>query len=88
MSKISYEELSELLKRFFESTDPFIQRSGYTVGIFKTQINKLRIGEAEEIPKYLRGAKETWDRIKREGKRNEGRRVPLLDHKVEQSVSK
>lgn len=31
----------ELLDVFFESRDPFIQQSGYTIGVFYSQINKL-----------------------------------------------
>lgn len=37
------EELQELLKRFFASKDKFILDSGYTIGVFKSQINKLLI---------------------------------------------
>lgn len=33
----------ELLTAFFRSTDPFVQRSGYTVGVFASQFNKLRL---------------------------------------------
>lgn len=40
---IPIEELKELLLRMFEHEDPFIQKSGYTIGVFKSQINKLRI---------------------------------------------
>lgn len=36
-------ELISLIDKFFKSTDKFIQDSGYTVGVFKTQINKLQI---------------------------------------------
>ncbi len=38
-------ELNELMLSFLDSQDPFIQKSGYTLGVFKSQINKLRIGE-------------------------------------------
>ena len=38
------DELKELLNRFFESTDPFILQSGYSIGVFTTQINKLIVG--------------------------------------------
>ncbi len=36
--------LKELLDKFFNSTDEFILRSGYTIGVFKSQINKLIAG--------------------------------------------
>jgi len=34
-------DLVVLMNHFFESEDPFIKQSGYTIGVFKTQINKL-----------------------------------------------
>ncbi len=49
----NFDELKELLNRFFKSTDPFILQSGYTIGVFTTQINKLIItkkgGRKDEI---------------------------------------
>ena len=39
------EELKELLLKMFESNDPFIIKSGYTLGVFQSQINKLKIGD-------------------------------------------
>lgn len=45
LSKISLEELKELLLRYFDSTDQFILKSGYTISLFESQINKLKIGE-------------------------------------------
>ena len=38
------EILKEFLDRFFDSTDPFILQGGYTIGVFKSQINKLIAG--------------------------------------------
>lgn len=38
------EILKEFLDRFFSSTDPFILQGGYTIGVFKSQINKLIAG--------------------------------------------
>jgi len=43
------EKLKGLIDRFFESTDLFIVSSGYTIGVFKTQINKL-IAESRQRP--------------------------------------
>jgi len=34
-------ELHKAIDKYFESEDEFIKRGGYTVGIFKSQINKL-----------------------------------------------
>jgi len=45
LSKIPLEELKELLLRYFDSTDQFILKSGYTISVFESQINKLKIGE-------------------------------------------
>jgi hypothetical protein len=36
------QEIKTLIDRFFESTDEFIISSGRTMGVFKSQINKLR----------------------------------------------
>lgn len=37
--------LQELARRFFQSKDEFIQKSGHSIGTFKTRINKLAEGE-------------------------------------------
>lgn len=39
------EELKKLGEKFFASNDDFILQSGYTLGVFATQINKLLVGE-------------------------------------------
>ncbi len=43
LSTYGEEKLKGLIDVFFESDDPFIKRSGYSVGVFKTVINKLLI---------------------------------------------
>jgi len=43
LEKIDLNELKILLLDFLDSDDPFIQKSGYTIGAFKSQIQKLRI---------------------------------------------
>ena len=35
------EHLRALAGIFFESTDPFTQKAGYTIGVFYSQLNKL-----------------------------------------------
>jgi hypothetical protein len=40
-------DLRDLLRRFFESPDPFIRQSGYTIGAFKSQLNKLLVAKAK-----------------------------------------
>jgi hypothetical protein len=37
----SLQKLRELRKEFFQSQDSFIQNSDYSIGVFKTQLNKL-----------------------------------------------
>ena len=44
LKTISLDELKSLLEDFFLSEDKFIRQTGYTIGVFKTQINKLKIG--------------------------------------------
>lgn len=36
------DRVKQLITYFFKSDDEFIKRAGYTVGVFKSQINKLR----------------------------------------------
>lgn len=48
------EEILELMELFFNSQDPWIQNSGYTVGTFKSQINKL-LARREQTPHLYRG---------------------------------
>ena len=42
-------EIKALIDKFFSSTDKFIQESGYGVGVFKSQINKLRTNSKPQI---------------------------------------
>jgi DNA polymerase III gamma/tau subunit len=42
---IPLENLKDLLNKFFSSEDKFIQKSGYTIGVFKSQLNKLKISQ-------------------------------------------
>jgi len=38
---MTFKELSALAEKFFKSDDEFIQRTGYTIGVFKSTIPKL-----------------------------------------------
>jgi len=49
LNTFSYWELVNLLDEFFRSTDPFIQRAGYTVGVFSSQINKLNSARRDNV---------------------------------------
>src|SRR3990167_6753644 len=42
LAGVPLEELRTLIDRFFVSEDKFIKEAGYTIGVFKSQINKLR----------------------------------------------
>ena len=70
LKTIPLEELKSLLEAFFESEDKFIQGSGYTIGVFKTQINKLKIG----TPSKHSGLKKWADEIKEEEDGREGQK--------------
>jgi len=61
---MSVDELKVFIDRLFDSDDKFIQESGYTTGVFKSQINKLRKPRKES-------AMEQSDRIRRERKAKE-----------------
>jgi hypothetical protein len=39
------DQLIELIDRFFDSTDSFILQSGYTLGVFESQINRLIVAQ-------------------------------------------
>ena len=39
---INIQQFKEVINRFFNSEDEFIIKAGYTVGVFRTQINKLQ----------------------------------------------
>ena len=43
LNVISLDEARDLVDKFLISTDPFILNSGFTFGVFKSQINKLRM---------------------------------------------
>jgi uncharacterized protein YdaU (DUF1376 family) len=70
LKEIPLTELEGLMLKFLDSSDLFIQKSGYTIGVFKSQINKLRIGEQAEVPKHLKGLDKVWHRIQEEEKQN------------------
>src|SRR3990167_354181 len=42
LAGVPADELKSLIDRFFASEDKFIKEAGYTIGVFKSQINKLR----------------------------------------------
>lgn len=43
LKKYGFTQTDQMLRTFFGSRDPFIQKSGYTLGVFKSQINKLLV---------------------------------------------
>lgn len=46
LNNLSEEEIKKLNDVFFESDDEFVQKSGYTIGVFYSQINKLQISRS------------------------------------------
>lgn len=64
------EKLKGLIDRFFDSDDSFITNSSYTMGVFKTVINKLLINkDPKEIqkPKALSSLERWQNKSEREG---------------------
>lgn len=51
IKKYGIEKLKFILKQFFDSEDDFIRNSGYTLGAFSSQINKL-IAKPKPIDKF------------------------------------
>jgi uncharacterized protein YdaU (DUF1376 family) len=82
LKTIPLPELESLLERFFVSEDKFIRGSGYTIGVFKTQINKLKIGSGHQDGIDL------WLKVKEEqDARNRQKEVLSLNEKVESDIS-
>jgi hypothetical protein len=52
LSHFGIEHLKFLLKQFFESDDRFILESGYTIGVFRSQVNKLNLGKKVKRDKH------------------------------------
>ncbi len=57
LKDFSLERLKELLIIMFDSSDPFILKTGYTIGVFDSVINKLLIGNQSKYP----GLKKIWN---------------------------
>lgn len=69
LKDITLEDLKDLLTKFFDSTDKFILESGYTIGVFKSQINKLQIGPIKQgLFKPQPGIASWYDRKEQEEK--------------------
>jgi hypothetical protein len=47
LSTDTYEDLVGLAERFFESENQFIKEAGYTIGVFHSQINKLKTQDSQ-----------------------------------------
>lgn len=48
LKKIPLDNLKTLLQKFFTSSDKFISQSGYTLGVFRSQIQKLQIEKPKQ----------------------------------------
>ncbi len=62
------DQLKALADRFFESPDPFIRQSGYTLGVFESQLKKLSIADSkgETVPPG-------WDELRKFAKGDNGK---------------
>lgn len=72
LNTYSEEKLRELIDAFFDSDDPFIRDSGYSIGTFKSQVNKLLTQPKARSPDVAASwlkAKERQEeaRLRREG---------------------
>ncbi len=68
LSKFSEDEIKKLNDKFFESDDEFIQRTGYTVGVFATQVNKLQLDNtSEQLSKSTKKTINVWKDILKGG---------------------
>lgn len=43
------EEMFKLIDKFFQMNDNFVKSSGYTIGVFVSQINKLRTSKGSKL---------------------------------------
>lgn len=79
LNKIPFHQLIILLERFFESDDRFIMDSGYTLGVFYSQIQKLMIGKRAARGKSFE-AGDLWEKIKgEEDERKRSARLQIAD---------
>ena len=77
---IPLNELEGLLEAFFCSEDKFILKSGYTIGVFKSQINKLKIGEPLD-------GMDLWLKVKEEqDARSRQKAVLVIDEKTSSDI--
>ena len=48
VGKYGEQKVKDLIAQFLNSDDQFIAQAGWTVGVFKTQVNKLLVGKAKK----------------------------------------
>lgn len=48
------DEIKDSIKSFFSTTNDFLKQAGYSIGVFKSQINKLRSAQSEQssVPEF------------------------------------
>jgi len=79
---IPLENLKDLLNRFFSSQDKFIQQSGYTIGVFKSQLNKLKIGQG------TKDGMDLWLKVKEAQDERKGQKeICLVNEKTKSNLS-
>jgi phage replication O-like protein O len=54
LKTIPEDKIKELIRTYFILEDPFIVNAGYTVGVFKSQINKLLTGKEAQVKRVER----------------------------------
>jgi hypothetical protein len=47
-----YDEVADLLRRFFETDDAFIENSGRTIGVFSSVVNKLIVQQGAKTDRH------------------------------------
>ena len=82
LEKIPLWELKDLLTKFFESDDKWIHESGYTLGAFKSQIQKLRIDAPASMGKSIDAAN-MW--LRKEEARDGQTRQKKISYRINKS---
>lgn len=72
LAQYGEEKLRGLLQDFFKSGDNFIVKSGHTIGVFSSVINKLIVARSDPNPRSFSGR--LWDEAQAEKGQDGGRR--------------
>ncbi len=77
VTKYNEDQVKSFLNMFFKSDDSFIQRSGYTIGVFQSQINKLIINQTKgpSLPPKSVANKRVLENLLKKEKINEYKKI-------------